>query len=206
MEREMNAARSLGSESFGSRLPLLATFLAFLLIFSFAVLILSALLGLQLGSAALRPNLFADFQAVWPGQSVYSLAEFAQHTPEGALLCWSGAAPDEPVPGLTVHVSHDPNYIGDRIACTYAPTEGVFRSVSVRVEHGLVQEVTLFSDVLQQDSLLLYWGAPDAIHSIGSPQRQYMRWYHDTYLAEAAVLEGDYMVNIVTLIRDQAPG
>jgi hypothetical protein len=66
--------------------------------------------------------------------------------------------------------------------------------------------LSLFSDNLHQDSLFLYWGAPDAITSVQDTARLYLHWNRDTYEATAAVLQADYIVDFVTLTKKDASG
>jgi hypothetical protein len=209
MELEMNPARTPTTEAIGGKLSLLALVVAALLIFSSFALIVSTLLGLQLGHALLRPNPFAAYEGIWPGQSISSLAAHARGTPEGKMLCRSGIMLHDQYPSLVIHFDAGTAYgsdMGNKIVCTAFPSEGVFRSMSVTVENDQVQELTLFSDSLHQDSLFLYWGAPDAITSVQDTTRLYLHWNRDTYEAMAAVLEADYMVDFVTLTKQDAPG
>jgi hypothetical protein len=61
--------------------------------------------------------------------------------------------------------------------------------------------LSLFSDNLHQDSLFLYWGAPDAITRIRGFDRLYLHWDRGTYEATAAVVDENYMVSFVTLTK-----
>lgn len=195
MEMETLSERSKFAGGLGGGLSILVLVAAAMLILNFSALIVSTLLGLRLGDALLRPNPFAAYEAIWPGQSIASLEAYAQQTPEGAFPCYAPVAPSN-----TYDVG------ASALVCTSASDEGVFRSMSVTVVRGQVQELTLFSDSLHQDNLFLYWGAPDAITRVRGFERIYLRWYHDTYEATAAVLDADYMVDFVTLTRQGVPG
>jgi hypothetical protein len=193
MELEMNPAPISASESTDGRLSILALAAAAVLILSFSALIGSTLLGLQLGDSLLRSNPFADYEAVWPGQSIASLEAYARRTSVGAIPCYAPA-----VSGNTYDVRVN------EIICTYVSDESLFRSMSVRVVRDQVQELTLFPGSLHQDNLFLYWGAPDSITRIRGGERIYLHWNRDTYEATAAVLDADYMVDFVILTRKDA--
>lgn len=207
MELEMNPARTPTPEAMGGKLSLLALVAAAVLMLSFSALIISTLLGLQLGHALLRPNPFAAYEAVWPGQSISSLTAYARRTPEGEIPCYGNA--NEPFLGLVIQPISRTAYadtLSREIVCTANPSEGTFRSMIVAIEHDQVQELVLFSDTLHQDTLFVYWGAPDAITSVQDDERLYVHWNRDTYEATAAVLEADYMVDFVTLTKKDEPG
>jgi hypothetical protein len=168
--------------------PVLVGFLSLLLLLTFIVLILSDLVGFRLGNTELHSNPFTAYEGIWPGQSIESVAAYARQTPEESMTCFSSSAPDPNYPGLVVHIEHaEMDELDRSIVCTQVPGDSVFRIVNVTIEDKHVQELQLGSNGLQEDSLLLYWGEPDAIIRIGNSQDFWLRWVHDMYWATAKV-------------------
>ena len=125
-------------------------------------LTLSLLVGVGVGNSFLYPNLFADYEALWPGQSITSVMGYAQHTPEGYMTCISSRKlPSEAYPGLaitTIYAGLDRS--DTSLVCQSSPQHSLFRQITVIIDQDQVQEVALFSDVLQQNTLCLYWAHP----------------------------------------------
>ena len=187
-------------------LPLLIVFFALLLTMSFIVLILSVAAGFGLGNVLLRSNPVAAYEAVWPGQSVAAVAAYAQHLPQGYLSCVSGASPAQPISGLDVRVAPGAyGAMGPEIACTKSLDDGVFRWMTVIIRGEQVQALKLISDGLQQDSLLLYWGAPDALTKSGDQSQINLYWQRDTYSAMASIVEPDLEVQSLALTASASP-
>jgi hypothetical protein len=116
------------------------------------------------------------------------------------MSCISGASPRQPYAGLDVRVAPGAyNALGPNINCMNAPNDGVFRWMTVAIDDSQVQELKLFSEVLQQDSLFLYFGAPDAIGKSGSDSRLDLYWDRGTYSVTASVQVHDLVVKLVTL-------
>ena len=89
----------------------------------------------------------------------------------------------------------------DRVTlCESIPKDGTFRLMSVTIDAGQVQTLTLRSDVLQSDALFLYWGAPDAITKTSDKDRFELRWARTTYEAVASVERSGEMVNSLMLM------
>ena len=201
MELQWSAPRSRTDRPESTAIPLLASFIAALLSLSFLVLIVSTLTGMQLGNKLLRPNPFTSLEAVWPGQSSGSVAAFVERTSEGGMLCFTGSDSNAPYSSSAVRLEANTIVgvaLANRIVCSAASNTGTFRSMTTTVEQGQVQELVLFSDVLHQDSLFLYWGAPDAISSADSAHL-YLHWNRESYAATAAVAEDGDMVSFITL-------
>jgi hypothetical protein len=178
----------------------LVGFLAVLLTLSFITLIGSILLGFSTGDRLLHPNPFVGYEALWPGQSIASVAAFAERTPEGRMACITGVSPSERYLGLDITVIAASSDQTDKtISCRYFPKDGGFNKTFVIIDADRVQEVQLFANSLPEDALLLYWGAPDSITK-GHDQFMYLRWDHSTYIATAQVAEPDSVVKCVTLI------
>ena len=174
--------------------------ISILLLVSFVVLIASMLAGLYLGTMQLHPNVFATYNAVWPGQTMASLAAFAQHTPEGRIKCIADEAPSKVYPHLVVNVTIGATGVLNHTTyCMSAVDDALFHKIEVVLSDGQVQVLKLFSDTLHHDTLLLYWGAPDAIQRRGDNQPLYLEWNRRTYSATALVRELDSMVTVVTL-------
>ncbi len=74
-----------------------------------------------------------------------------------------------------------------------------FRTMRVTVVDNRVQELVLFSDILQQDSLMLYWGIPDSITGSNNDRWMFLNWNRDTYSAVAMVTQSNSMVQLLTL-------
>jgi hypothetical protein len=130
--------------------------LSVLLTFSFVVLILSTLAGLRLGNTLLHPSPFGAFEAVWTGQSIASLSEYAQQTIPGHLACLTGASPHQEYLGLAVRVAPGAyNALGQVIKCAAYPKDGMFRVISLTIENDSIQQLEFYSEVLSEDVLLL---------------------------------------------------
>ena len=197
---QSGGGQSLNKPLLINTLPGILALLAVLLTVSFLVLTLSTLTGLQLGNALVHPNPFAAYEAVWPGQSAASVAAFALGSRQGYMPCVAGASPRKPYASLEVRIAPGAyETLGDKGDCIHAPNNGIFRWMTVAIEDDQVQELQLFSDVLQQDTLLLYWGAPDAIAKAGNDSLLNLYWERSTYSAVASVLERDSVVRAVTL-------
>jgi hypothetical protein len=89
--------------------------------------------------------------------------------------------------------------LGQQLNCFDYPTDGIFRWITFRLNNDQVQELQLFSDVLQQDTLFLYWGAPDAIHQSGDERRLNLHWERDTYSVMASVIKSSWIAQLVTI-------
>ena len=147
-------------------LRLTVVFIAVLLTFSFMLLILSTLAGLQLGNTLRRPNPFVNYEALWPGQPITSLATYGRQNRNSYLPCIAGTSPLEAYRGLGIRVSPGAyDSLGQVIQCVDYPNDGVFHSISVTIVADQIQQVEFHSDVLREDMLLLYWGMPDSITS-----------------------------------------
>ena len=196
LNRSMQSSRS---ESL-TILPVFVVFASALLIVSFSVLMLSMVSGFRLGTQLVHSNPFAAYEAIWPGESVSSVAAFAQRTPQGAMKCISGASPIQSYSGLEVRVAAGAyDALRQKIACTHSPKDSVFRWMTIAIDHDQVSELELFSDVLQQESLLLYWGMPDSITRTASDQFLQLCWERSTYSATASIQEANSVVKIVML-------
>ncbi len=114
--------------------------------------------------------------------------------------CITGASRSQRYIGLEVFAAAGAyEALGQKINCMDSRTDGVFRWMTVAIGDDQVQKLELFSDFLQRDTLLLYWGAPDAIAKSGDDLYMDLYWERGTYSAKASVLEHDSMVKVVTL-------
>ncbi len=181
-------------------LPAFVTFIAVVLTLSFIILIASAFTGLRLGNSLLHPNPFAAYEAVWLGQSMASVAAYAQRTPQGYISCVSDALPGQQFSGMEVRIVPS-NGLSSRIRCMMvnATDDGEFRWMMVTIDENRVQELQLSSDSLPQDVLFLYWGPPNSISRSGTDSLLNLYWERSTYSAMAAIREADSTVTSVTL-------
>jgi hypothetical protein len=183
-------------------LPMVMLVIAVLLVSILMALMLSILTGLHLGNMMVRPHPFAAYEFLWPGQPVTSVAEFARRTPQGAIQCYARTSSLEDNPGLVLHIVYGNDYggqgLGQQVVCTDSQAaDSLFRSMNVTLSGDQVQELILFSDVLQQDTLLLYWGAPDSI--IDGKAAWYLQWNRSTYTATAMMAKSESAITLLTL-------
>jgi len=190
--------------SLTNTLPGLVVLLSVLLTFSFFVLMLSTLVGLQLGNTLLHPSPFGGFEALWPGQSIVGLSAYARHTARGYLPCVTSVTPPRHYLGLQVQFAAGAyNGGGSALKCADYPKDDVFRTVNVTIENNRIQQLEFYSDVLPEDGLLLYWGMPDSITQSGNPQIVNLYWERKTYSALASVIKSDLVVRLLTLIAKE---
>ena len=180
--------------------PVLMVFASALLLFSFSLMILAIFGGLSIGNMALRPSPFAAYEGIWPGQSSASVAAYGMRIPQGYMPCISGASPLKSYSGLEVRVAPGAyNALGTIVNCMSSPKDGVFHWMTMTIIDNRVKELNLFSDVLKQDTLLLYWGAPDAISKSDNDSQLNLYWERRTYSVIASILELDSVVKRVKL-------
>jgi hypothetical protein len=74
-----------------------------------------------------------------------------------------------------------------------------FRSMRVTLVDNRVQELILFSDVLQQDTVLYYWGIPDSIKGSPMDKWMYLYWNRDGYSVVAMVTQSNARVGLLRL-------
>ncbi len=182
-------------------LPAFTLWVGALTVLSLFVLMLSILAGFQHGSALLHPNPAANYMLLWPGQPVSSVAAYVRQNPKNRTVCYSGVQNQQETTGLPLRAAQwaasDP---ADRsILCEITPSDGIFRLMTVNIDQGAVQTLTLRSDVLQLDALFLYWGVPDVITHAGGEQVLSMEWNRSTYRASASVNGSTSAVRLVTL-------
>lgn len=177
-------------ELFVRDLPTYVIFLAVLLTLSFLVMITSAFTGVQLGSTLSHPNPFTPYETIWPGQTAAALFEYAQGSGTGFVNCFSGER---------YAIGSFGSWAKDRYQCMNTLGDSVFRSVQVDVAQNRIHDMLLFSDVLPEDTLMLYWGIPDSIAQSGNPQWLKLYWERSTYSADALVNKADSIVKLITL-------
>ena len=85
------------------------------------------------------------------------------------------------------------------MTCADYPKGNIFRTVSVTIENNRIRQLEFYSDVLPEDSLLLYWGMPDSITQSGNPQIVNLYWERSTYSALASVMKSGSVVKLITL-------
>jgi hypothetical protein len=206
-QEQSGAEQPLNNVSIGFKplhvntLPGIVVRLSVLLTLSFVVLILSTLAGLQLGNTLLHPSPFAAFEAIWPGQSVTSLSAYAGRNARDSLPCIAASAPQSQYIGLDVQVA-PVAYNGSAQAvmtCADYPKDDIFRTVSVTIENNRIRQLEFYSDVLPEDSLLLYWGMPDSITQSGNPQIVNLYWERSTYSVLASVMKSGSVVKLITV-------
>jgi hypothetical protein len=183
-------------------LPTLHLLLALLLTAITLTAIMSLLVSFRLGDMMARPNPFDNYALVWPGQSLADVAEYAHRTPEGHIACQSRTPILNEYPGLLLlAIPNTDIFYGppQPVTCMDAIEKGTFRSVSITLKNGRIQELNLFSDFLQQEVLFLYWGAPDAITKGQNDQSLYLNWDRSTYTATAMLTKPYLVVSLVTL-------
>jgi hypothetical protein len=170
-DQSLNGVRAVNKPSPMNTFPTIVVRLSILFTFSFITLILSILAGLRLGNSLLHPSPFSAYEAVWPGQSIASLSEYAQQTIPDRLPCLTDVSPRREYPGLEVRVAAGAyNVLGQAIKCTAYPKDGMFRVISLTIESDRIRQLEFYSEVLSEDVLLLYWGMPDSITPSGNPQ------------------------------------
>jgi hypothetical protein len=168
--------------------PVLIGFLAMLLLLIAIVLILSTMIGFSIGNSALRSNPLTAYEGIWLGQPIASVAAYAGQTSAGSMTCYASNPPEHDYPYLDIYTRNAGLDESDKtIVCEHYPHDGVFGTVSLTMEGERVQELTFLSDRLQENTLLLYWGAPDAITRIGNTQGFWLRWVRSSYWAVAKV-------------------
>ena len=183
-------------------LPTLHLLLALLLTAITLTAIMSLLVSFRLGDMLARPNPFASYEIIWPGQTLADVAEYARRTPEGHVACQSKTPILNEYPGLLhLAIPNTDIYFGppQPVTCMDTIETGAFRSISITLKNGRIQELNLFSDFLQQDALFLYWGAPDAIIKGQNGQSLYLQWDRSTYTATAMLTKPYLVVSLVTL-------
>jgi hypothetical protein len=183
----------------GYPLSRLAAALAAILLLGILTLIAASLMGLHLGIRLLRPNLFANYEAIWPGQPVSSVAAFAVQRPRGYISCLAGSSPGYKYAGLDLHIEPGIQDAHDEMICASHSTDGIFHWIAITVNDGRVQELQLYSDTLQQDTLFLYWGAPDAISQSGDGEVLILHWDRSAYSVMASVTKYSWVATLVTL-------
>jgi hypothetical protein len=199
--RQISIVRPPGRVLIIPTLPALAAFLSTLLFLSVVVLVLAMLEGMQVGHNLLHPNPFIPYEALWPGQSIGSVADYARRTHKGNIPCYTDSAFDTVLSGLVVYSNYNYYVSGNHVVtCIGDRREDVFRQMLVTLANEKVRELFLFSDTLRQDTLTLYWGVPDAITRGSNGQSIFLHWNQETYTATATINEPDAMVSLVTLI------
>lgn len=177
-------------ELFIRTVPNLMTFLAVLLTLGFLVMIFSALTGIQLGSALSHPNPFTGYEAIWPGQPTVGLSEYVQGMDAGFVNCFSGDRYSTGSFG---------SWGIEAYLCMDAPSDRVFRSVQIAIADNRIHDLLLFSNVLPENTLMLYWGIPDSIAASGKYQWVELYWERSTYSANALVNKIDSVVKLITV-------
>jgi len=169
---------------FKRRIPLVILVSVWLTL-TFAIAMMSGLAGVSAGNRLIHHNPFAAYGALWPGQSIESVAAYAWQTPQGFIPCLSSESAGLDYDGLTMRHIYSALDDTKSTVCTYSPDDNVFQGIMVTIVDNRVQELQFFSDVLLEDSLLLYWGMPDAVTRFGNDQALDLRWNRTTYQARA---------------------
>ena len=155
----LNNLQKAGQPLHVNMFPVIVVLLSILLTVSFIVLILSSLIGLQLGNSLLHPVPVCPYEAAV--QSIESLAAYARQTTQGHLLCLTDASPhrtntasDGPVAvPLQQHTQSSHKMRG--------LSEGRdFGVIGLTIRDDRIQQLEFYPDVLPEDVLLFYWGMP----------------------------------------------
>lgn len=170
-------------------LPALTLIIGVLLTLGFAGLMLSLLAGLQAQAALLQTNPFAGYEALLPGQSLTSVIAYAQSTPEGYITSRADPPWTRQYLGRVLNLVYRVSSTNDRPAVCEddSPNDGIFSKVILIIDADRVRELHLLSTALQQESLLLYWGAPDVVGISTNRQLFELTWGRRTYSATALV-------------------
>jgi hypothetical protein len=178
------SGRAIGVSAF----PALVLSLSLMLMASFMILILISIVG-HSASAVARPDPFVPFRAVWPGQSLVSIANYVQPSPNEPMTCWvadqSLGANSRGIAIQVLYASFDPE--DTSFVCTYSLQEGLVSKMSLVIDDERVQKLQLYPEALRADSLLLYWGTPDSVTRVGDGQILYIMWVRDGVRAVAVV-------------------
>lgn len=171
------------------------------LLFTFGLLMLMISLGIsfRLGDMMARPNPFTAYDAIWPGQTITDMAEYAVRAPEGYERCYIESFGRE-YPSQRTTVTYGANEPPPTMTCENNGANGLFRNIGLLFRGNRIQELDLFSDVLAEDILFLYWGAPDAITEGEIGKTIYLHWDRSTYKATATVTKPYSVVNLVTVV------
>jgi hypothetical protein len=187
----MNVARNAHHRSILNVVPMLILVSTTLTI-SFLLLLLGARIGIQIGDILLRPNPFTDYPLLLPGQPASNWIVFVQRMPAGT--CSSATSVSGNRSNSNVD---DPTLIG---RCNFAPHQAVFSAATVRMDGQRIHTLTLYSESLAENSVLLYLGMPASIDIISPSRREYiLHWERDTYTAAATVTVERSVVSILTL-------
>ena len=200
MQRQMHGTQVSSRTLVIHTLPGLVFFLSVLLIVGFLTLILSVLASGHLIEALAHPNPFAAYEVFWPGQLIDTATDYARLTTDNHLACMSEAQASLGQLGIELTLSPSTVYQAEgTIYCQRFLDDGIFRRLLMRIEKKRIQELQLFSKGLQQDTLFLYWGTPDAITKSGNDRFWELYWERSTYSAMATVIKTNSIVTLVTL-------
>jgi hypothetical protein len=177
-------------ELFIRTLPNIMIIVAILLTFGFLVTIISALTGIELGNTLSHPNPFTAYEAIWPGQPTAELSEYIQRTDAGFVNCFSGDRYSTGSFG---------SWGIERYLCMDNPSDSVFGSVQVAIADSRIHNLLLFSNVLLENALMLYWGIPDSIAQSRKSQWVELYWERRGYSASALVNKTNSVVKLITV-------
>lgn len=179
-------------------LPTLLLVLALLLTFGLLIAMITVLISFRLGDMMARPNPFTAYEAIWPGQPITDMAEYSIRMPKGYFRCYTESFGIE-YPSQRITVTYGTNQPPQNMTCDNSADNDVFRYMGIRINDSRIQELDLFSDVLHEDTLFLYWGAPDAITEGQIGKTVYLYWDRSTYEATATITKPYSVVNLVTI-------
>jgi hypothetical protein len=171
--------------------------LALLLTFGLVMLMLTFLISFRLGDLMARPNPFTAYESIWPGQSIANMSQYAVRAPKAYFRCYTESSGAQ-FPGERVNIPYGDNQPPQNMTCENN-ADDVFRYMGIRIKDNRIQELDLFSDVLQEDTLFLYWGAPDAITEGQIGKTVYLHWNRSSYEATATITKPYSVVNLVTI-------
>ncbi|MEO8606256.1 MAG: hypothetical protein ABI690_00115 [Chloroflexota bacterium] len=179
--------------------PSVLMVLALMLTFGLVIVMLSLLVSFRLGETMARPNPFSAYESLWPGQSIADMVEFGVHMPKSYTRCYTESYSAQ-YPGEKVTVTYGATQPPENMTCANSVDNDLFRFMGIRIKENQIQEIDLFSDVLQEDTLYLYWGAPDSITEGQVGRTVYLHWDRTTYTATATLIKPYSVVNLVTLV------
>ncbi len=182
-------------------LPTFIIFLALMMVTIFLTAILSLLAMIRLENSLIHPNPLVAYEAFWPGQSITSIVNDTYQIISSTLRCYSPMLGDSGYPAgikLDDYIKLISPY--DKLSCLGNTPDDIFHSIRVDIQDERVQQLDLFSDILQEDTLLLYWGAPDAIQRGTDGRYIYLRWNCSTYIATASIPANGSVVSFLSLV------
>lgn len=193
------------SQSGSSRRALLTLaptmlFMVLMLLLTFALLtiIMSIFVSFRLGDMMARPNPFTRYAAVWPGQTVESMAQYLSASPEDQLRCYDEALGTQQ-PGQRIQITDESSQPPENMTCINTDPDPAFYALGVRIKDNQVRELDLYSQALQEDTLVLYWGVPDSITKSRYGQSLLLKWDRRDYRVTAVLVKPYTIVSVVII-------